>query len=107
MKAFERAYLVNQAIREYDLVRFDFLSWGVEQVRRVNGGIVVTIGGDVAPVYYRESETESTPYHSDNLYMATFFVTDRGVQRAAQAGTDAPDPRSGELEVCTPTQETA
>lgn len=104
VRAFERAYIVNQAIREYDLVRFDFLSWGVEKVSRANGGILVYIGGDVAPLYYRGTETETTPYHSDDLYMAAFLATERGVLRAAQAGTDPPDPRSGELVVCTPAQ---
>lgn len=102
VREFERAYKVNRAIQEYDLVRYDFLSWGVSDVHEVEGGFVATVGGQVAPFWYRGTTTESTPYHADEDYVASFLVSDRAVWRASGVGSDPPDPKAGELLVCTP-----
>lgn len=99
---FERAYRVNQAIQEYDLVGYDFLSWGVSDVHEGADGFVATVGGRVAPFWYQGASTESTPYHADEEYIASFHVSERAVWRAAGVGSEPPAPREGELLVCTP-----
>lgn len=102
VKEFERAYKVNQAIQEYELVRYDFASWGVSDVQEVEEGVVATVGGQVAPFWYQGTSTESTPYHADEDYIASFLVTERAVWRASRAGFEPPNAKEGELLVCTP-----
>jgi hypothetical protein len=102
IREFERAYKVNQAIQEYELVGYDFLSWGVSDVQEVEAGVVATVGGQVAPFWYQGTSTESTPYHADEDYIASFLVSERAVWRASGVGSEPPDPKSGELLVCNP-----
>lgn len=102
VREFERAYKVNEAIREYELVRYDFLSWSVSDVQEVEDGIVATVGGQVAPFWYQGASTETTPYHADEEYTATYLVSERAVCRTASPRSESPDPRDGEILVCTP-----
>lgn len=102
VREFERAYKVNQAIEEYDLVKYDFLSFGISEFHEVETGFVATVGGHVAPFWYQGTSTETTPYHKDEEYNVTYLVSERAVWRVSPAESGTSNSENRELLVCTP-----